>query len=295
MNSNNQLTLASGYNSKNIIFQAPIDSQVPNSKPVIKFKRVPIKVKNSDGTVGDLILSTEDCFSFGVSENRSLETKALTGYNLAISLWGKEGPTPEQKEWIDAFNSIVDSCKKHLVATRKELGKHDLEMSDLKKFNPAYFKRDEQGNVVKDKGPVLYVKLLSSKKDDGFKILSNFYDVDDNPIPALDLLDKRCNVKAAIKIESIFVGSKISLQLKLYEATVQLLDVNNSRRLLPRPTGDQVVRMSKQSNPLLEDDNGSIGDDDIVLPKKQQSPPPSPKNEDEPKKSKRKVKNVVVE
>ena len=37
----------------------------------------------------------------------------------------------------------------------------------------------------------------------------SFFDVNDEPINALDLMGKYCYTKAAIKIESIFIGSKI--------------------------------------------------------------------------------------
>ena len=36
----------------------------------------------------------------------------------------------------------------------------------------------------------------------------------------LKYLGKRCNVNTAIKFESIFIGSKISLQVKLYELEI---------------------------------------------------------------------------
>ena len=36
----------------------------------------------------------------------------------------------------------------------------------------------------------------------------------------LEYLGKKCNVNAAIKFESIFIGSTISLQVKLYEIEI---------------------------------------------------------------------------
>ena len=47
------------------------------------------------------------------------------------------------------------------------------------------------------------------------------------------------STEGAIKIESIFIGNKISLQVKLYEAVVRRLD-QGMRKLLSRPTSSKV-------------------------------------------------------
>lgn len=44
------------------------------------------------------------------------------------------------------------------------------------------------------------------------------------------MLNKKCYVTGAIKIESIFLGDKVTLQIKLYEAIVRVM--NQGKRLL---------------------------------------------------------------
>src|SRR3990167_2830149 len=156
---NTQLTLANGYNTQRMIFSEP---QV-GSIGVIKYKRINLTTRNDDGSTGELVLPTSEVFSFGVSENRS-QTGELNGYVLPLCLWSRDGPTPDEKTWIETFNNIIDRCKKFLIETKDELGKPDLIMSDLRKLNPLYYKKGDDGKIVQGKGPTLYAKLISRQK-----------------------------------------------------------------------------------------------------------------------------------
>lgn len=265
-----QLTSASGYNpEKQIIFGKPQVGNIPNS--TITYKRIPISTLYPDGTTGELIIPTEKCFSFGVSENIDPTTKASNGYVFPICLHNKDGPTDKEIEWVETFEKIVEVVKDYLIKRKDELGKYDLERADLKKLNPLYYKRGEKGKIVEGTGPTLYAKLIVSKKLD--KIVSMFFDTEGNAIPALDLLGKYCTATSAIKIESIFVGNRITLQVKLYEAEVKLLQVGMQRLLTKPPANSRVLTQKAIVNvsPLMEmttdtkddvvvddDDSGSI-------------------------------------
>ena len=294
MSENTQLTPATGYDTKKMIFSEPQTGVIPDSKPQISFKRILIQTKNDDGTIGDLIIPTERLFSFGVSENMSQETGVVNGYVMPLCLWNRDNPTTEEKAWTTTFDNIVEHCKKHLVENREEIGQYELEMNDLKKFNPLYWKKDK-GKVVEGTGPTLYAKLIVSKKQDN-KIVTMFFDKNDTEIQGLDLLGKYCWVNGAVKIESIFIGNKISFQVKLYEAEVEKMQTG-MRRLLPRAkTSNRVLTKPTSNKPPMGDDDddddddeeGSLDDDDEddeVVPK-----PPTKKVV---KKVVKKVKKVV--
>lgn len=225
----NQLAQVGDYDVKRMVFSDPIKGSIPNT--TIAYKRINISTLNKDGSVGDLILPTERLFSFGVSENVNPETKKVNGHVLSLCLYNRDGPTAAEKAWVETFNNIVEHCKKHLIKNKEEIEQYELAMNDLKKFNVLYYKRDK-GKIVEGTGPTLYAKLIASKKHN--KILSMFFNTDSEPIDPLNLLGKYCYVKAAIKIESIFVGNKISFQVKLYEAEVEMMDAG-MRPLLSRP------------------------------------------------------------
>jgi hypothetical protein len=275
MNQNTQLSKASGYDVNRIIFSKPQKNTIPNTKPAISYTRINISTKNRDGTVGDLIFETETLFSFGVCENTNPETGKVNGYVMPLCLWNKDFATPEEKAFTDTFDKVVEKVREHILDVRDDIEKYDLtENSDsIKKLNPLYWKK-VKGKVVEGTGPTLYAKLIQSKKQD--KIVTDFYDETGEEIDPLALVGKYCYVKGAVKIESIFVGKSISLQVKLYEAEVKVLD-GAKKRLLPRPEVVKAVIMPEENEnendsgslslePLsraLEDDTGSIkGSDD---------------------------------
>jgi len=253
---NTQLTSANGYDISRMIFSEPQVGSIPDSKPAISFRRINISTINDNGTVGELIFPTENLYSFGVSENTSLDTGKINGYVMPLCLWSRDSPTPNERAWTDTFDRIVERCKDHLIEHKDEIEQYDLERVLLKKLNPLYWKKDK-GKVVEGTGPTLYAKLLISKKQD--KIISMFYNTEGAPINPLELLGKHCNARAAIKIESIFIGTKISLQVKLYECEVTPKE-SGMRRLLTRPTANPRVlnQVSTNSNPLAS----ALGKDD---------------------------------
>jgi hypothetical protein len=130
----------------------------------IKYQRIYVNTLHPDKTKGELIISTvPDLFTFGVSENNDQTSGLLTGFSLPICLWTKDDPTEEQKHWIAKFTEIMDAIKNHLVENCKTFGRSGLELRDLKKFNPLYYKKDSTGDIITTQGPVLYPKLIISK------------------------------------------------------------------------------------------------------------------------------------
>ena len=96
---NTQLTTASGYDVTRMVFSDPIQGTIPNSKPAIAYKRINISTKNEDGTVGELIFPTEQLFSFGVGENKSLDTGKVNGYVMPLCLYNRDTPSKNEKSW----------------------------------------------------------------------------------------------------------------------------------------------------------------------------------------------------
>lgn len=312
---NTQLTPAEGYNAKQrMIFSEPIAGFVPDSKPKIEFKRINISTRNEDGSVGELIFPTERLFSFGVSENVSQETGKVTGYTFPLCLWSRDGPTREEKNWTNTFESVVETCIDYIVDNREEVDMFELTRADLTKskggLNPLYwrkekFKDEKTGKTilrpVPGQGPTLYTKLIFSKKND--KFLTQFFDTNDDTLNALDLMGKYCYTNAAVKIESIFISGtgKISLQVKLYEAVVEP-SKTGMRRLLARPKSKSKVLAAKNecksANSVMDDayvsdeDNGSLNGSDNEGKMEMEMETGAVSN-DEPKKSSPKKKRIV--
>ena len=246
--SNTQLTSADGYQTSNMIFSKPEKGTIPGSG--LTYMRVRLATKYQDGTQGDLILSTDgkELYSYGVQENKSPDGN-VNGHVLPLCMWDRDGPTKVQKQTTDTFNAIVEKCQDWLLKHKDQIEKYDLERGDLKKLNPLYWKR-EKGKIVEGRGPTLYSKLIESRKHG---ILTTFFDSEtDEEIDALSL-KTHCFVVPAIRIESIFIGNKISLQVKLYEAVVRTLD--RGKKSLLRPNAKKnVVHTNSVENALGGDD-----------------------------------------
>ena len=263
MSEHTQLTSATGYDVSRMRFSQPVIGTIPNSVPPIVYKRINISTQNSDGSIGELVIPTEQVFSFGVGENTNPDSGKINGYVMPLCLWNRDEPTKAEKDWSTTFDNIVEYCKTHLLDNKEEIEQYNLEQADLKKLNPLYWKK-EKGRVVEGTGPTLYAKLIVSKKHN--KVATMFFDADGNTIDAMSLIGKYSYVKGAIKIESIFIGNKISLQIKLYEAEVKLMDTG-MKRLLAKPASIKAVSTTTLSNPLHKlaggSDDGSIdGSDD---------------------------------
>lgn len=289
--SKTQLVSAKGYNITDMKFCEPKKDSGES-----KNRRIPIvtKYRDDDGNEvgeGDLVIPTSELFSFGPKVNIHKDTGVANGYVMPIVLFNRDGPSDEEQEFFDTFNSIVQNCIDYMLSHKEELGLDDeLDERDFRKFNPLWYKKDEKTKKpVEGASPTLYAKLISSKKNG---ILTKFYDMDadeEKRLDPMEFLETHCDTISAIKFESIYIGQKISLQVKLYEASVRVRDSGVPRLLKKRPNsilaqkpGKAVVSKGDESD--AESNAGSIADDDDEKTKSK-TPPKKPA----PKQVKRKV------
>lgn len=209
-------------NLNKIQYSKPEFNSIPGQK--LGFKRIRLNYIHNNDLKDFIIESPANLLSWGLVENRDLQTNALNGYQMAINLWSKPNKTEEEEMFVESINKICDHAVEHLVKNRESIERYDLEKADLKKFNPLYWKM-EKGKRVPDRGPTLYAKTKYSKKDCNIQTL--FYDETKNHAhnnQPLSILNKHCYVKFTLKIESIYIGTCISLQLKLDEVGYRLKD-----------------------------------------------------------------------
>ncbi len=270
MSKNTQLLSPLNFDVNNMLFAKPQLGSIPDSK--LTYKRVNISIKNPDGSIGDLVFGTEVLYSFGLTETKSMgENPVVNGYCLPLILHSRDNPTELEMAFIDTINNIVEYVKSWVMDNKEELDKYDLELSDMRKMNPLYYKRDDKKKIIEGSSPSLYLKLMVSKKDGDLKILSKFYNSEnDEEIPPMKLLNAAMDAQCAIKFESIFVGTKITLQIKLIEAVITPKIFGNRRLLqvIKRPSSSFELKEEESPNKkrivlddILNDDNGSLVDD----------------------------------
>ena len=257
--SNVQLSNVANFNVDKIVFSEAKETNIPGSF------RITIGVQYPNGAVGPLIFSTDRVYSFGVQENKSMDKPVrTTGYSIPLCLWNKEGPTEYQKQFIDAIQNVSDHIKKYMLKpeVKKSVKKYDLVDSDLRKFSPLWYKK-EDGEVVQGRGPMLYPKLMCNKE---LQIYTDVADQTGVNVDPLTLLNQKCTVRACVKIESIFIGSKISLQVKVVEMEVDQQGNQRQRLICKQAPESVVIERSDVINPLNGDD-----DDDLQVSDEEES------------------------
>ena len=246
----NMLIQSETFNSENIVYSKPETNTIPGQK--LSYQKIKIGYKNGND-VGDLMLeSPPNLLCWGLTEQHDMVSGQLIGYQLPICLWSKNGPSKDEKAFTDTINELCNFTKQYLVDNRETIGKYDLDMAELKKFNPLYWKM-EKGKVVEDKGPTLYAKCMYSKKNDKFGTIFVDENINANVYPN-DILNKQCHVRVALKVESIYIGTKISLQVKLAEVLFRPKETVLRSLLAPSAVIKDVSIDSKTEEENLEEE-----------------------------------------
>ena len=241
--SSNTVSNYVNFDVSSIVFSKEVKKEIPNKAgtgPGIRFYRIPISVRKADGSLGKLIFAPRDLFTFGVSTNKN-DSGTITGYTLPLTLWNKEGPTDDQTAFISTVENVIKACKEHLVSIRKAIMKPSLtfdSLCDLDKL--LYYKLGEDGERVPNRGPAMYPKLFTKMIDGNMDITTGFIDGNGNDIDPLTLIGKYGHTTPALFIDNIYIGAKISLQVYVGEAIVNLVNTGH-RGILSRPKADDTV------------------------------------------------------
>jgi hypothetical protein len=268
-----KLTFSKNFDINSIIYSKAKEFNIPKSTMV--YHRITMSTKYLDGTIGPLIIPTNgQLFSFGVSENKSLETGKLTGYSLSLCLHSRDGATEEEKEFVKVINDIVESATEHMLkdSTKKEVRQYKLVKSDLRKMNPIY-QKEHEGKIVEGSSPVLYPKLITGKdkKTGELYCRTTFYeegkyeeDGEPTEIQLKDLVGQYCYVMAAISFESIYIGSdKHRIQFKLVEADIRKVNSGKSNLLRKKRVGGMVSKKVATESAKESVDLELSGDDEL--------------------------------
>lgn len=221
--------------------QAKMSAPRDDQKGMAKTYRIPVHMIYPDNRPGPLIICTPPCFSLGVQVNNM---GGNTQYSLHTNLWdSRKSPdaTVEERKWVEKFNDMVEYIKDYLLMeeTKLEIGQPDLERSDLKRLNPLYYRRDKDTKkLIEGASPSLYCKFTVVEPNSRRNFLAaRFYDNEGNKLDPLELVGKRAMVQVALRVESIWVGTRISLQIKIHEASVELMEQGNFEQRLLRGVG----------------------------------------------------------
>ena len=108
-----QLSSFKNITEDNIVFQTAKKHKVPNSK--IKYERIKIERKLSNGKTTPLVVETPFLFSFGISERKDQETNKINGYSIPVCLWKKDAqPNEKETNFQNIIKKVQELCQEHL-------------------------------------------------------------------------------------------------------------------------------------------------------------------------------------
>lgn len=181
-------------------------------------------VKTMNSEYKPLVFSSEEVFSFGVSLN-ALDVSSIS-YQISLCLYDRENPKDEEIKWAAKYEELATVCREYLKKT--EFKKLKGQIDSMKGLS---WKRNEIGD---SDGPKLYPKIMFNQKKEEF--ITVFIDETDDIIEdPKTILDKRGKVKVALRFESVFIGSKVALQVRVNDVLISnWLEAFKPRALIVR-------------------------------------------------------------
>lgn len=177
----------------------------------------------------DFYVKLPKMFSFGISTS-TFESTSKPKLSTSFVLKDRDGATPEQQEFIDFLDKLVEKTKKWMVENRLELGTPSLGENMLETLSPVWIKKDKNGIVVDGAIPTLNANIKQKFE----KIVTDFYEEgtdgeDDRPIDPLTFLNTETSKKfytmvdGAASFPDVYYskGKSAKLHCVLEEATVQ--------------------------------------------------------------------------
>ena len=267
-----QVTFPENFNVKSLIFDPIQKRKIPSDNPDEKesasntYHQISIRMRYPDGSEGPVILQLPRCPTFGINLGMNGET-AVNKLSLSILLGERDNYSDEHKNAVRVLNEIVLACKNQLMTetVRDALGLEEvLEMRDLtgaKKeispIRPAKDKDTKKPLPMDVRPPTLYARMMvRNDKDTNSKMIAskfyeeNKFDAQGRPVEVdpRDYISKMGFCTALVKFESIYLGGKMKIQVKVFECDIKGQD--NSFKSLIRRSAAPV----NESAPAIFDD-----------------------------------------
>lgn len=233
--SNYTLLSFNDLKTENIVFSDPFQG----THRII----IPLAIQDN-GEDKPLIVNTpSNLLSFGIQEIQDRDKKQILGYQMPICLWGKKKVSEEEKSFTDKFEELIEYIKEFLRTIKDEVKITDEMIDQINILNWKY----ENGKRKEDKGPLLYSKLIMNNRTN--KIMTSFFNSeDDTRLEPFDLMNQKCVVTAALKIENIIIGKKISVQVKLFEVLCKKIQTFERKTVVHRSLLKPEIVISKTKN-----------------------------------------------
>ncbi|AOC55157.1 early iridovirus protein [Lymphocystis disease virus 3] len=187
------------FDKKRIHFEKPKSNKYNGHRINVRYKE--------DDVINKCCFRTPILFSWGLQSYDKKEDETTVNYSFPLVLYNADcGPTEREAKFIEILREILTECKNHLkqqtvkeVVNKRQLETLTNDMTIMYENPP--------------RAPTLYPKIIYSGKTKQF--VTFFYKRCGGIDRRIDPFYGRCRVIADIIIESIYIGTTVSLQLKI--------------------------------------------------------------------------------
>ena len=211
------ITDANNFDASKICFLESRETTLMSKD--VKIKIIPIRIKDSDGSLKPLLLATDKCFSRGIQNYRRYELPIVL-FNKNQSGAGDLNPTDHQRAFLKAFEEIIEVCKTHCLEKLVISKNHEIEkIGKCLRVN----------NEIENYSPTIFSKIPYCTKKK--KFLTKFYEMNDvedtteggKEADPIKIIGESLNVKALLNFEYISVlEDSIRLQVRTEEVNFQI-------------------------------------------------------------------------
>jgi hypothetical protein len=232
-----------------VIYSNPVKQDIPGGGG--HYRRVRIQYLYDDETIGPAIVEFGRHYCYGVqpdnldkdgkvvTDPETGKPKALHGYKVPIVMTSqsKTNPnaiTPEEQAECDFLDAMRAEVIRYLKENKALIGKgaKSNEFFDDSFGKVLYRKENEEdGTFVEGVAPKLYTNLIYYPKNK--EVGTTFYGPGDKPINPLTMTN-HFYIYPNIRFDCIYIAGKMSLQHKIYDASVEPIS-NVPKKRLARP------------------------------------------------------------
>jgi hypothetical protein len=287
----------SEFDPKKLVFKTCVWKPLGSGE----FGRVMIEYKTKEGTGPLLVTPSKPIYNYGIQDNVNDKTKEINGYSVGLCI-AMDEKEPEIKALEKMMISLHEEAKLYILANKGDCRQDELnDIKDLtsKVFTPPIFiPRDKVTRALKPDRRKIYAKLIWYAKNEKspekmltilekLKGFSPEGKAQREDIPNPLTVRQPNKMLPTLHLHSLYIGTKISLQTKLFRGVV-----------IPVPGGNTPEVNQAQLDELadeLKDAFSGLSIDDSA-PAKSESGKDSPKGKaKEESKSSGKASDVAAE
>ena len=204
------------------------------------------------GALQPVVIKGPPMHSFGVSDNMN-DRQEVTGHSVCLTL-----PKDDNHPFNRSVLSLYEACCEYLAANAEQCGLNPDNVNSAAAAKilmkcPAEYGKNKEKKVDKSKGRRLYAKILeyAATENRPAKMATIFDDGTSLDLSTrkmtrqLNPLDVRssCELIPSILFDSIYFGSKPSIQVKLPRAVVTRELVSNAVAPLDEETASYMISL----------------------------------------------------